>query len=178
MEALRVSGALSLAVILIHLNDPEDHKDDKGDNFDPSLDLATVRELKKLWLTQMRERAQDTQELSANPDLLNLLYRWQEYAADANEPREWMAAAIRTDEGFAAMVERLMNRGTMHVAGDMVSTPYNYFDRNAIECFIGANEALARLNVIDLTRFPAQREALETLKAAFDSSWKKPRSEQ
>lgn len=178
VEALQASGALSLAAILIHLNDPEDHKDEKGENFDPSLELATVLELKQLWLVQMRKRAQDTQALSANFDLLNLLYRWQKYAGNAQEPHEWMAAAIRTDDGFAAMVERLMNRGTMHVSGNLVSTPYNYFDRNAIECFIGVNEALARLNGMDLTRFPAQREALETLKAAIESGWKRPRSGQ
>jgi hypothetical protein len=110
LEALRQTGALSVAAILIHLNDPAARKEGENGTSDPALDLDTVEAMKAEWLRLMRSRAADGDALLAEPDLLPLLFRWKDYAGSLEEPRAWMTEAIRTDEGFASMVTRMMSR--------------------------------------------------------------------
>ncbi len=162
LEALRKTGALSVAAILIHLNDPADRKEEDRAGFAPTLDLATVEAMKVEWLRQRRERATEMSVMIAEPDLISQLYRWRQYGS-ADEPREWIAEAIKTDEGFATLASRMMSRGTSSSWGDRVSTPHNTFQRETVEEFIGIEIAKARCDAIDPTTFPEHKEALRTL---------------
>lgn len=161
IEALRQTKALSVAAILIYLSDPADRR--PGDAFDPALDLATVNAMKVEWLRLIRLRAADGETLIAESDLLNLLYRWRDYAGSLDEAREWVVRAIRTDEGFVRMLTRMMSRGASHSSGDRVSTLNNIFDRTTIDDFIGIDVAKARCDSIDPGKFPEHEEALRTL---------------
>jgi hypothetical protein len=162
LEALRWTGALSVAAILIHLNDPADRKEDERADFDPVLDLATVEAMKVEWLRLIRERAADVAVMIADPDLMSQLYRWREYGSE-DEPRKWIADAIATDEGFAVIASRMMSRGTRSSWGDRVASPHNTFQRQTIEDFIGIEAAKARCDTIDPTVFPEHEEALGIL---------------
>ncbi|WP_224043894.1 KAP family P-loop NTPase fold protein [Paraburkholderia unamae] len=163
LEALRQTKALSVAAMLIHLDDPADQGKGERGAFDPALDLETVEAMKAEWLELMRSRAADRGMLMAEPDLLSLLYRWRDYAGSLDEPRAWMRGAIRTDEGFASMATRMISRGTSHSLGDRVSTPHNTFNRETIDNFIGIDVAKARCDAIDPAEFPEHEEALRTL---------------
>ncbi|MGA3771457.1 NTPase [Ralstonia solanacearum] len=168
LESLRKTKALAVAAILIHLSDPAERKEGTDDAFDPALDLNTVEAMKAEWLRLIRSRAADGNALITEPDLMLLLYRWREYAGSLDEPREWMMQAIRTDEGFASMVTRMMSRGTRHSAGDRVSTPHNTFSRETINDFIGIDVAKARCDAINPAEFPEHEEALRTLHSSLE----------
>lgn len=162
LEAFQKTGALSVAAILIQLNDPASQKDQNRADFDPALDLATVEAMKVEWLKQIRDRALQTSAMLAEPDLMSLLYRWRQYGSE-DEPRKWIKEAIKTDEGFVTVVSTMMSRGKTSSWGDRVSTPYNTFQRETVEDFIGIEIAKARFDVIDLTLFPEHEVALRTL---------------
>ena len=166
LEALRQTKALSVAAILIHLSDPADKKE--GDAYNPVLDLGAVEAMKAEWLRLMRSRAADGDALIVEPDLVALLYRWRDYSGSLDEAREWMAEAIRTDEGFANIATRMMSRGTSHSWGDRVSTPHNSFNREMIADFIGIDVAKARCDAIEPVEFPEHEEALRTLNRSLD----------
>ena len=166
LEALRQTKALSVAAILIHLNDPADRRE--NDAFDPALDLDTVNAMKAEWLRLMRSRAAEGATLIAEPDLMAQLYWWRNYAGSLDEVREWMAQAIRTEEGFASMATRMMSRGTSHSSGDRVSTPHNTFNRSAIDDFIGIDVAKARCDAIDYGKFPEHEDALRKLHSSLE----------
>ncbi|SHJ70739.1 KAP family P-loop NTPase fold protein [Paraburkholderia terricola] len=168
IDALRQTKALSVAAILIHLSDPADRREDDDGAFDPTLDLHTIKAMKAEWLRLMRSRAVDGDALIAEPDLLVQLYRWRDYVGSMDEPREWMARAIRTDEGFASMSTRMMSRGTSYSVGDRVSTPRNTFNRQTIDDFIGIDVAKARCDAIDTAEFPEHEEALRTLHRSLE----------
>lgn len=168
--ALGRTQALSVAATLIYLSDPEARSDGDGGVFDPALDLDAVAALKTEWLRLMRTRAAAGNLLVGEPDLTNLLYRWKEYTASLEEPRHWVAEAIRTDEGFASMATRLMSRGTSHAAGDRVSTSRSWFNRQTIDDFMGVDVAMTRCNAIDPAAFPEHKQALQAMKAAT-SEW-------
>lgn len=163
LEALRQTKALSVAAILIHLNDPTDHREGKTDTFDPALDPETVEAMKTLWLQLIRERAVGGHALIAEPDLVTLLYRWKDYAGSFDEPRNWMLGAIRTDHSFASMATSMMSTGTSHSWGDRVSTVHNMFNREVIEDFIGIDEAKARCDEINPANFSEHELSLRTL---------------
>ncbi|KDR40788.1 KAP family P-loop NTPase fold protein [Caballeronia glathei] len=167
LEALRKTQALSVAAILIHLNDPA-RKEGEDAAFDPALDFDTVKAMKAEWLRLMRSRAADGDVLIAEPDLMSQLYRWREYAGSLDEAREWMVKAIRTDEGFASMATRMMNRGTRHSEGDRISAPHYTFDRKTIDDFIGIDVAKARCDAIDPTEFPEHEMALRKLHVSLE----------
>lgn len=163
LEALCKTEALSVASLLIHLSDPADLNENDGGFFDPALDLNTVDAMKAEWLRLIRNRAADGDALIANPDLISQLYRWRDYTDSMDEPREWMMKVIQNDQGFATMVTRLMSRGSSHTSGDRVSTPYNSFNKETIDDFIGIDMAKAKCDAINPAQFPEQEEALRTL---------------
>lgn len=163
LEALNQTKALSIAAMLIHLNDPADRKEEDNDAFNPALDLETVEAMKAEWLQLIRNRAKDGNALIVEADLMSLLYRWKNYAGSFDEPREWMVEAIRTDEGFARMATRMMSRGRTHSGNDRVSTPHRSFNRETIDNFIGIDVAKTRCDAINFAEFPEHAEALQTL---------------
>jgi len=164
LDALRKTKALSVASMLIHLKDPFENKDG---TFDPALDLNTVKAMKAEWLRLIRDRAANGDALIAEPDIVSLLYWWKDYAGSPSEPREWVTKMIRTDPGFANMATGLMRRGTSY--DDGVSKPFNCFDKETIDGFIGIDVAKARCDAIDPARFPEHKEALQTLKLDLDT---------
>ncbi len=168
IEALRKTRALSVAAILIDLNDPAQQREGDAATFDPALDLGTVEAMKREWLLVMRSRAAGGGELISEPDLMYQLYRWRAYAGSLDEPRAWVMAAIQTDEGFANMATQMMSRGTRQTIGDRVSTPYNTFNRETIADFIGLDAAKARCDAINLGQFPEHEEALRTLHRSLE----------
>ncbi len=168
LDALRRTNALSVAAILIHLSDPADHNDTDGSAFDPTLDLDTLEEMKSEWLRLIRTRAADGDALINEPDLINLLYRWKDYTQSLDEPRHWVAEAVRSEQGFASMATRMMSRGTTHTVGDHVSTRRSWFRKETIDDFIGIDVARVRCDGIDAAAFPEHEEALRTLKLAID----------
>ncbi|KWH26261.1 NTPase [Burkholderia multivorans] len=168
IEALRQTGALSIAAMLIHLSDPADCEDRDERNFDPALNMETVRAMKVEWLRLIRGRAADDNVLIAEPDLVSLLYRWGKYAGTLDEPRKWLTVAIRTDEGFANLVARMMFRGSSHSWGDRVSTQHNTFNRETVDDLVGLDVAKARCDAIDPDKFPEHAEALQTFRRLLD----------
>jgi predicted KAP-like P-loop ATPase len=163
LEALHRTKALSVAAMLIHLNDPADQKEGKADTFDPVLNLDTVGAMKALWLQLIRSRAADAYALITAPDLMFQLYRWKDYSGSFDEPRCWMLDAIRTDDGFASMATRMMSTGKSHSWGDRVSTVHNMFNREPIEDFIGIDVAKARCDAINPADFSEHELSLRTL---------------
>lgn len=166
LEALRQTKALSVAAILIHLNDPAEQKD--GDAFDPALTLDTVTAMKAEWLRLIRSCAANGSALIAEPDLLRLLYRWRDYSGSLDEPREWIVETIQTDEGFASMATCMMSRGTSHSWGDRVAMSHNSFNKETIGDFIGIDVAQTRCGAINPAKFPEHAEALRTLKHSLE----------
>lgn len=162
LEALRKTGALTVAATLIHLSDPADRKEEDRADFDPTLDFATVEAMKVEWLKQIRERAVETSVMMSEPDLMSKLYRWRQYGSE-DETRKWVVEAIKSDVGFATFANRMMSRGTSSSSGDRVSTPHNTFHRETVEDFIGVEVAKARCDALDPTAFPEHEEALRTL---------------
>jgi predicted KAP-like P-loop ATPase len=163
IEALRETKALSVAAMLIHLNDPADHKKERGREFDPALDLETVYAMKAVWLQLIRNRAEDDHSLIDQPDLVRLLYVWEKYESSCTQPRRWVAGAIQTDEGFANMASRLMSTGTTQSWGDRVSRPHHTFSKETIQDFIGIDAAKARCDAMNFANFPENEEALKVL---------------
>ncbi|WP_426075050.1 KAP family P-loop NTPase fold protein [Janthinobacterium sp. DSP2-3-3] len=168
IDAFCQTKALSIAAILIHLNDPVDQR--PGDFSDPTLDQNTVSAMKVEWLRLIRLRATEGDTLIDERDLLSMLYRWKDYSGSLDEARNWVAGVILTDEGFAKISSRLMGKATMHTTGDSVSSSKNLFERKTIEDFIGISAAKARCDLIDPKKYPEHEEALTTLRD-FLKSW-------
>ncbi|WP_230522577.1 KAP family P-loop NTPase fold protein [Janthinobacterium sp. EB271-G4-7A] len=168
LEAFRQTKAMSVAAILIHLNDPADQTE--GHAFDPALDLDTVNQIKSEWLRLIGLRAADGDTLIVEPDLISLLYRWKDYSGSFDEPRDWVLRATQSDEGFARMVTRMMSRGASHSFGDRISTLSNIFDRATVDIFIGIGVAKARCDSIDTEKYPEDKEALRSLQG-FLETW-------
>jgi predicted KAP-like P-loop ATPase len=167
VEALRETKALSVGVMLIHLNDPADHKD--AADFNPALDLATVEAMKAIWLQLIRSRAADKNALLAEPDLASLLYRWKSYSRSVDEPRRWLLNAIGTDQGFAIMASSMMSVGTSHTVGDRVGKVQHMFSRDTIETFIGLDVVSARCESINPADFPDHELPLTTLRRHLEA---------
>lgn len=168
LNALRQTGAMSLAAMIIHLSDPTSQNRDSGRMFNPTLDLATVEAMKAEWLRIIRDRAVDINVLLVQPNLLNLLYRWRDYSGALEEPRAWVMAAIATDAGFACLATRLMNRVTSYGMNDYVSVSRNTFDRDTIDNFFGLDVARRRCEAINPAEFPEHETTLRTLQSAFE----------
>ncbi|WFU04545.1 P-loop NTPase fold protein (plasmid) [Rhizobium sp. CB3171] len=168
LNALRMTGALSVASVIIHLNDPADQEE--GSRIDPKLDENTVRLMKEEWLRQIVEKSTDIAAFLDEPDLASLLYRWRDYTGSVDAPKSWVASAIETDEGFAQLVARLMSIGTVHSAGDLVSSRVEQFDIKMLESFISVDEIRRRLPLDDRERLTLeQQHALEVLKRSIES---------
>lgn len=165
-EALRQTGALSVAAILIDLNSPQD---DKGrDRLEPAIDSATAQTLKNEWLHQLTGLA-TAGRLLERPDLAYLLFRWRDYTGSADAPKAWVVEAIKTDPGFAAMVTKLMSTGTSQSINDRVASRFDTFDRSTVETFLGLSEARLRLANIERSRLsPEQAQALDVLRRHLD----------
>ncbi|KAJ8138123.1 hypothetical protein OY671_008664, partial [Metschnikowia pulcherrima] len=144
-----------------------DRKEEERTEFVPSLDLLTVEAMKGEWLRQIRARASEISTMSSEPDLMSLLYRWRQYGSE-DEPRRWIAEAMKTDYGFAALVNRMMSRGTSSSWGDRVSTPHYTFQRETIEDFIGIEIAKTKCDTIDPSAFPEHETASRTLMRHLD----------
>lgn len=119
--------------------------------------------MKAEWLRLIRGRAADGNTLLTEPNLIYQLYRWKDYTNSIDEPREWVMKVIQTNQGFAAVISRLMHRGTSYTYGDRVSTPHNSFNKETIADFIGIDVAKARIDSINLNEFPEYEEALKIL---------------
>jgi hypothetical protein len=117
---------------------------------------------------QTLSRALDGARLINEPDLLSQLYRWRDYAGSLDEPRNWIAEAIRTDEGFASIATRLMSRGRSHSASDRVTTSHNVFNKDTIDDFIGIDVAKAKCARVDPVKFPEHESALRTLHSSLE----------
>ncbi|MBV6325569.1 P-loop NTPase fold protein [Duganella violaceipulchra] len=168
IAALRKTEALSVAAMMINLNDPAARNEDDADQFEPTLDLPTIEALKHDWLALIRRRAQPVETLISEPDLVSLLYRWRDYAGSLDEPRAWMEQAISTDAGFANIVTRLVGTVTTHADGDLTYTTHKRFNKETIADFIGIDAARLRCDAIDLSAFPENRADLETLKVSIE----------
>lgn len=167
MTALRRTKALTIASMLIYLSDPEERAE-KGEPWDPVLDLDTVTSLKREWLQLVRECVANDGALIVESDLLSILYRWRDYSGSLDEPREWVMNEIRTDEGFAKTLEKMMNRGQSHGAGDSIAVPYTFFRRETVDDFIGIDLVAARCEEIDPAEFPEHEETLRMLQSSVD----------
>ncbi|WP_081320075.1 KAP family P-loop NTPase fold protein [Pseudomonas rhizoryzae] len=170
IESLRTTKALSVAGILIHLSDPNDHRG--SDKFDPALDLNTVNEMKSVWLQLVRDLATDEEKMISEPDLVSLLYRWKSFSGSIDEPRDWVSKVSSTDEGFVSLIKGMMSVGTSHAVGDRVSKFHNMFSKDNISDFIGLDEARKRCDSINLLDFPGCELALVTLRKHLDA-WSK-----
>ena len=118
-EALRETKALSVAGIIIHLNDHINHKDVA--DFTPALDLETLAAMKAIRLHLIRSRAASFQGLLADPDLVSRLYLWRHFTGSLVEPRKWVMDSIKANEDFVSMVRSMMSSGRRHTSGDRVS---------------------------------------------------------
>jgi len=167
IESLRKTKALSVAGVLIHLSDPDDHRE--SDNFDPALDSNTVSEMKAVWLQLVRGLAIDEKKLVIEPDLVSLLYRWKHFSGSIDEPRDWVLKVISEDEGFVNLIRNMMSVGTSHTVGDHVSKVHNMFNKDSVSDFIGLDEAKKRCDSISLTDFPGYELALVTLRKHLEA---------
>jgi predicted KAP-like P-loop ATPase len=143
LAAFRSSKALSVAAMIIHLNDPESQEE--GSRIEPKLEKETVEEMKDEWVRQIRERAAIPDKLLEDSDLGSLLYRWRDYTNNLDEPRNWVQAAVKKDESFVNILKRLMTTGTSHTMGDFVSRRVDSIRLDTIEDFLGIATTQRRL---------------------------------
>lgn len=164
LDALRATGALSVAAMLIHLNDPGDRDAGEREGFVPNFPAADLASLKVEWLAQLSLLAADPPRLLARPDLASLLYRWRDYEGSFDAPRRWIGEVALDDLGFATVVSAFMSRGTSQGFGDRVAARHDTFRRDTVDEMIGVNEARRRIAEIDRTALPEHlRYPLEVL---------------
>lgn len=165
LAAFRSTKALSVAAIIIHLNDPESQEE--GSRIEPKLERETVEEMKVEWVRQVRELATVPDELLEDSDLGSLLYRWRDYADNLDEPRNWVQATVRTDEAFVTILKRLMSTGSSHTMGDFVSQRVDSIRLDTIEDFLGIDTAKRRLSTLKRPADEMGRRAVEALEKAL-----------
>ncbi len=158
LAALRQSSALSVGSMLIHLNSPDEQSGDS--RLEPAISSDWVQQLKGEWIEQVSALARDGRLLDAS-DLGSFLFRWHDYTGSDKAPKLWVAEAVATDEGLAAVVSKLMQVGRSHSAGDFVTSRYDMFDRSLIETFFDANAMEDRLTSIN--RAVCSQEQLHAL---------------
>lgn len=114
---------------------------------------ADADSLRAVALTRLRETSK-TQELSANPDLPSLLFRWREFADDGGqEVRRWTEGQLESD----AMVVRFAQAFTSHSWSQGMGIN-GLGDRVARRNVRAAIQGLE--TIIDKERFRARVEAL------------------
>ena len=170
LAALRKTEALFVGAILIHLNDPEDRKEDDRRDFAPSLDGAAVLAMKREWLRQIEVLAEDPDRLLAHPDLLSLLYRWRDYSGSMDAPKAWVDGAIDDDGRFMSFVAQIMSRGTTSGWGDRVAAPHDTFSRDTVDELVGVDVAHDRIERMSQGPLgPDEAHALEVLRRHLDN---------
>lgn len=174
LQAFRRTKALSVAAVLIHLNDPADRKDSDKKSFEPSFDSSTLAALKEQWLVEINRLASRPQDLLAHPDLGSLLYRWRDYTGNLEAPRKWVKKASQSPAGFAAVVASLMTTGTTHTWGDLVGSQRDTFNQETIEEFFGTTSAKKKvLATQGLELPPAHAHAVNVLSTHLEQ-WSLP----
>ncbi|WP_372501044.1 P-loop NTPase fold protein (plasmid) [Tistrella mobilis] len=162
VAALRESGGLAVAMILIRVNDPENPRSDRHN---PALDGDAVQTMKQEFLRQVRLLTNDQDQMLSRPDLMELLYRWRDYTGSIDAPRQWVDGSMVSDARFASFVTRMMSRGITTHSGDQVGSPHYTFHKETVEDFIGIEAAQERLDRIDTDGLPAdQTHALDVLR--------------
>ncbi|CAN7627472.1 KAP family P-loop NTPase fold protein [Brucella pseudogrignonensis] len=168
LAAFRSTKALSVAAIIIHLNDPESQ--DEGSRIEPKLERETVQEMKAEWVRQIRERATTPDKLLEDSDLGSLLYRWKDYTNNSEEPRNWVQATVKTDDAFVTVLKRLMTTGTSHTMGDFVSRSVESIRLDIIEDFLGIGTARRRLATLKRPADELGRRAVDALAKALSGT--------
>jgi len=167
LSALRRTGALSVAVILIGLNSPENR--DERSRLEPAIDAAGVKELQVEWLKQLRTLATEG-TLQDQPDLGSLLICWRDYTGSPDEPRAWVSEVTSSDAGLANVAAKLMSSGTTQSIEDRVASRFDTFDRAVIDTFFVMEEVRRRVYSMDRSRLsPEMAHAVDVLKRHLDA---------
>ncbi|AJC79761.1 KAP P-loop domain-containing protein [Rhizobium etli bv. phaseoli str. IE4803] len=157
LAAFRESKALSVAATIIHLNDPEAQRE--SSRFEPKLSAEAVRALKNEWLQQINARAgEGRQSLLHEPDLISYLYRWREYSGSSDEPSGWLERVTRTDDGLIEFLPHLVNSGSSHTAGDLVSSTTYRVEMPMITDFMDTTALERRLRGLDFGRLNSEQQ--------------------
>ncbi|GAA6163998.1 hypothetical protein NBRC116590_17020 [Pelagimonas sp. KU-00592-HH] len=151
LDALKSTGALQVASLIIHLNDPTDRPTGREGSLEPVLTSEEVQSLKDEWLRQLLELAERPRALLERSDLTNLLYRWRDYADSLDEPKAWVEEVAADDRNFCLFIKNTMLVGQSQTVGDRVGRRTESFEKSIISDFYGVKAAHRRLVELDNT---------------------------
>jgi predicted KAP-like P-loop ATPase len=128
---------------------------------------AMADRLCNLALVRLREAA-ESGVLLARKDLVNLMFRWRDFAEDIAPPRSWLAGQLDRDQAVLAIAGSAISEGWTHQGDDRVSRRHRRVNRQMLGELVDVEMFLTRVSeLLDRPTLPVEwRECL----VAFNQS--------
>lgn len=132
IEAFKFSHGFSLLIYKVSLEDQAHEK--KEDEREWLVNEEDLKELRGICLDLIR-RVADSGNLIHNSDLLNVLYRWRDWAS-IEEPKGWVEQSIQHEEYLLAFLRNSVSTSRTQSIGDHVSKEQKFIKYSDLENFV------------------------------------------
>jgi len=176
-EAMEVTTGLYLPIMTASLESNKEEREKDPDAY--NVTDADLEELHQICVEKI-ERAAGSGILASHPRMLNILYRWREWAS-LEKPRQWVAGLIGSNGGALAFLTACLHRSTSHGIRDYVSQEHWRINLKSVEDFVSVEpleKKVAELSPDNLT--DKEKKAVEAFLKAVkrrrdgkpDDSWR------
>jgi predicted KAP-like P-loop ATPase len=164
-EASRASAGLFMPVLKTSIE-----SDKKERQKDPSTFAVSEQDLgvlQQICVERIRVAAKDG-SLSGHPKMAFILYRWREWAGEA-EPKTWVADIVRTVEGTLQFLVGISGQVTSQGLGDRVASVNWQVRISDVEAFVAPEIIAARLQgVNESSLIEREQEAVRAFRQAME----------
>ncbi|MGD0946883.1 MAG: P-loop NTPase fold protein [Candidatus Binatia bacterium] len=144
-EASRATSGLFMPVFKTSVESSKQERQKDPDSF--AVGEEDLAELQRICVEKIRTAASDG-VLMGHPKMLSILYRWKEWAGDA-EPKAWVEDLVKTAAGALRFLVGILGQVTSHGLGDRVASVNWQIRMSDVEAFIAPETVAARVEQVD-----------------------------
>lgn len=131
-EAMKATTGLYLPIKTASLESNKEGREKDPDAYNVTdADLEALHQI----CVEKIEQAASSGILASHPKMLNILYRWREWAS-LEKSHQWVAELIGSNEGALAFLTACLQRSTSHGMGDYVSQEHRQINLKSVEDFV------------------------------------------
>jgi predicted KAP-like P-loop ATPase len=131
-EAMEATTSLYLPIKTASLESNKEGREKDPDAYNVTdADLEALHQI----CVEKIEQAASSGILASHPKMLNILYRWREWAS-LEKSHQWVAELIGANEGVLAFLAACLQRSTSHGMGDYVSQEHWQINLKSVEDFV------------------------------------------
>lgn len=151
-EALKASIGLRLPIMFISVSAPTDREHSSDSKLLSEADLSRVQ---GIGLDKIRGAAQEG-KLIHQIDLIYILFRWLNWARDADEVRKWAEGITASPQGALAFLRSFLHKGTSSTIGDRVAKINFFMKYSEVDQFVDVYVVETQINKLTETRLPEE----------------------